>query len=361
MESKPNNRDTRRRFEQWASNPQCEANTISAVQNVRMSDVATHIGIKPSFGASPFALGRGEQFERAILANGAERLLPELRKVGLIDQGQSGFLDLRTKGNGGSNRSLTDLDQAIEESLEFLTQCGQAHDAEVFQLPAVAAALTVRIPRGVMLPEALLIIDVVTVSAIQTDSGIRAQLSVGEVKTYPDRGGETNRGQLAQARAQLGLYLHALEVIARDVLLEDAPLLSDRGFLILTQPGSDFPKVRTGEHLRYQADRAERGFDRLESLALQLVGNNKDAIDAILHAETHYSEACFEFCDLVPHCQAIAQANQNPAILGDAMVNFLGNIGLKRAIELLEGNPPTDSREAEMIERLRAAEEPGWE
>ena len=38
MESKPNNRDTRRRFEQWASNPQCEANTISAVQNVRMSD-----------------------------------------------------------------------------------------------------------------------------------------------------------------------------------------------------------------------------------------------------------------------------------------------------------------------------------
>ena len=43
------------------------------------------------------------------------------------------------------------------------------------------------------------------------------------------------------------------------------------------------------------------------------------------------------------------------------MVNFLGNIGLKRVIELLEGNPPTDSREAEMIERLRAAEEPGWE
>jgi hypothetical protein len=119
--------------------------------------------------------------------------------------------------------------------------------------------------------------------------------------------------------------------------------------------------VRTGEHLRYQADRAERGFDRLENLALQLVGNNKDAMDAILHAETRYSEACFGFCDLVPHCQAIAQSNQNPAILGDAMVNFLGNIGLKRAIELLEGNPPADSREAEMIERLRAAEEPGWE
>ena len=84
-----------------------------------MADVATHIGVKPSFGASPFALGRGEQFERAILANGAERLLPELKRSGLIDEGQSGLLDLRTKGNGGTNRSLTDLDQAIEESLNF--------------------------------------------------------------------------------------------------------------------------------------------------------------------------------------------------------------------------------------------------
>ena len=94
----------------------------------------------------------------------------------------------------------------------------------------------------------------------------------------------------------------------------------------------------------------------------KMLDSMRDELFAMgISAETHYSEACFEFCDLVPHCQAIAQANQNPAILGDAMVNFLGNIGLKRAIELLEGNPPTDSREAEMIERLRAAEEPGWE
>ena len=33
-------RNTRMRFEQWAKNPSCEANTISAVRNIKMVDVA---------------------------------------------------------------------------------------------------------------------------------------------------------------------------------------------------------------------------------------------------------------------------------------------------------------------------------
>jgi len=67
-------RDTRRRFEQWASNPSCEANTVSAVHNIQMAKVAERIGVKPSFGASPFALARGNEFEANLLkADGAFR------------------------------------------------------------------------------------------------------------------------------------------------------------------------------------------------------------------------------------------------------------------------------------------------
>jgi hypothetical protein len=326
-----------------------------------MSDVAKKIGIRPTFGASPFALGHGEQFERNLLADEAERLFRELRRTPLLSDEQTGFLDLRIKSNGGSDKNLRDLDQAVEMSTEFLKSAGAARGDQVLDLPAVVAALTVRIPKGVMLPEALLIIDVVTVSAVTVDGEVRARLAVGEIKTYPDRGGETNRGQLAQARAQLGLYLHALEVVTAGVPDLERPVLDENGFLVMTRPGSDFPTVRTGENLRYQADRAARGFEQLENMALNLPGGTSDPVTAILTADTHYCEACLQFCDLAERCHAQALQDQNPVVLGDAMAQLLGRVNLRRVVELMGGDSPLDAQEQELVDRLRAAEEPGWE
>jgi hypothetical protein len=76
-------RDTRMRLEQWARNPKCEANTVSAVHNVKMATVAERTGVAQSFGASPFALARGEEFEFNLLRDDAERLLPELVRTGV--------------------------------------------------------------------------------------------------------------------------------------------------------------------------------------------------------------------------------------------------------------------------------------
>jgi hypothetical protein len=66
-------RDTRRRFEQWAGNPHCEANTVSAVHGIKMADVARSEGIEPTFGQSPFAIARGQAFERGLFAKGAAK------------------------------------------------------------------------------------------------------------------------------------------------------------------------------------------------------------------------------------------------------------------------------------------------
>jgi len=326
-----------------------------------MADVAKKIGLKPSFGASPFALGNGEQFERNLLADDAKRLFEQLHRTSLITDDQSKFLDLRTKQNGGTNKSIVDLEHAISNSLDFLGRAGKTKGKTVLDLPAVVAALTVRIPKGVMLPEAILIIDVVTVTPAEIDGQTRAQLTVGEIKTYPDRGGETKGEQLAQARAQLGLYLHALEVVLADVTPESRPILNEYGFLVMTRPGTNFPTVRTGEHLRYQADRAARGFERLEQAALALTGSGSDTVEEILKADTHYCEACLSFCDLAARCHKAAFESGSPSILGDSMVQLLGGANLHRVMELLDGAPPRDDREREMVTLLQAAEEPGWE
>src|SRR3954451_4370928 len=111
-------RNTRGRFEQWAKNPTCEANTLSAVHNVRLDKAAEAAGIEASFGQSPFALVRGNRFEAGLFFDDAARLRTALERKGCLPPGSSGFLDLRLKLNGGSR--ITSVDHALAETEEWL-------------------------------------------------------------------------------------------------------------------------------------------------------------------------------------------------------------------------------------------------
>ena len=359
-------RDTRRRFEQWASNPTCNANTVSAVHNVRMDKVARRAGVTPTSGASPFALFRGNQFEANLLKNDAERLIPELVSTGVVPENAEGMVDLRIAMNAGSDKSLQTLDQAVDRTTELLIKIGSARGKEITKLPSVIAAAAVRLPGAAMLPEALLIIDVLGVRKAEgTD---RAEIVVGEIKTYPDRGGHTDTKQLAQARAQMGLYLHALRTVIAEFDEAEQPVLSDQGFLVLSRPGSDFPRVRSGEDLLYQEARARRGFSLLEEVASALPpssgpdsDNSENRLDAVLHATTNYCEACISFCDLAERCHDLAIASSDPVILGDAVARFVGGLPLERVGELLDGAAPSNEAEIDLANRMRAAVDPGWD
>jgi len=75
-EQQESRRDTRRRFEQWAHNPTCQANTISAVHGISMADVATRESGRSSMGQSPFAIARGQAFERGLFRQNADKTHP---------------------------------------------------------------------------------------------------------------------------------------------------------------------------------------------------------------------------------------------------------------------------------------------
>lgn len=328
-------RDTRLRFEQWARNPSCRANTVSAVHNVSMAKVAVAEGLPPTMGQSPFALARGNTFERTLFRD--DTLLKALVKAGVLPEGATGFVDLRTRQNGGP---LASLDEAVERTRDLLRDPRGT---------SLVAAATLVIPRRVMLPEAVLIVDAL---AIRHD-GPRPRLIVGEVKTYPDRGGHTDGGELALARAQAGLYLHALQVTTRGLDLD----LSNEGFLVLSRPGSNQPSVRAGEDLRYQAERARRGFDLLEAAAAALEPVGADPVQAVREADVAYTEACLAFCDRASGCHARALAAGDPGVLGEDVRRFLGSVDLPRALQLLEGAAPKGPAEADLVERLDALRE----
>lgn len=342
-------RNTRGRFEQWAKNPTCSANTLSAVHNVRLDAAARAIGLTPSFGQSPFAIARGNQFETGLFYDDAVRLRAALERKGCLPPGSSGFLDLRLTMNGG-RRELRSVDQALRATEEWLARV--ATDPATSE--SIVASPMIRIPKGVILPEALLIIDAATVVL----RGGRATVQVGEVKVFPDRGGHTDPQQLATARAQAGIYRHALELAVAARGLADVVDIAPDGFLVFTWPGSNSPAVRPSEDLTYQAIRAERGFARLEEVAMSIVrdddfsADNPTLVQRVLGAETEYGEACLSFCDLAPRCHQRAMDAGDAIVLGADVKRVLGDTTLDRAIELLNGAEAVGDREADLQRQL---------
>lgn len=341
-------RNTRARFEQWAKNPTCNANTLSAVHNIRMDHAASTAGLEPSFGQSPFAIARGNRFEAGLFYNGAERLRTALERKQCLPAASTGFVDLRLKINGGSR--VGSVDQALAQTEKWLRRVS----ADPANADSIAAGPMIRIPKGVILPEALLIIDAVTVVE---HKGV-AKLTVGEIKVFPDRGGHTDPQQLAAARAQAGVYRHALALAVESLGIAETAIVAADGFLVFTWPGSSSPSVRAGEDLRYQAIRAERGFDRLERVATSVIrdddfsSDNPTLVQRVLDAPTDYSEACLAFCDLSPRCHQRALDADSAVVLGSEVQRLLGDTTISRAIELLNGSAPNGARESDLQRQL---------
>ncbi len=265
-----------------------------------MAQVATAEGLKPTMGQSPFAIIRGQAFEKSLFRNDGKQMLTALRASGVVPEKADGLADFRLRLNGGRLKSL---DQALEHTARMLTDFASRSRRK--DDPWLVGGATVRIPGGVMLPEAILVLDALV---IRHDLAPR-RLIVGEIKTYPDRGGYTDARELATARAQAGVYVHGLELVLAELGVSAGYEVSTRGFLVLTRPGFNRPSIRADEDLRYQAERARRGFALPRQAAESMPhGNGRPNAADIIAAPIHYCEACLSFCDRAPGCRARAMA-----------------------------------------------------
>jgi hypothetical protein len=128
----------------------------------------------------------------------------------------------------------------------------------------------------------------------------------------------------------------------------------DHGFLVLSKAGRNAPSVRGHEDLRYQAKRAERGFEQLRKVA-ELVPDAADEdakLSAVQGAHTTYRETCVAFCDRATLCHIKAVCAGDASALGEDMVRFLGPVPLTRAVEILQGDKPANDDEAALRDQL---------
>ena len=311
-----------------------------------MAEVAKSEGSKVTMGQSPFALARGQTFERGLFRANAEQLRKALIEAEVLGEKTTGFADFRTRQNSGK---LANLDVALVQTATMFQTLAKASGPDM--QPSIAAAATICIPERVMLPEAILVIDVLVVRWDATSK--RPELMVGEVKTYPDRGGHTDSAELAGARAQAGVYVHGLDVTLAAMGLADRFTVSRKGFLVLSRPGSNFPSIRANEDLRYQAMRAERGFTQLERAADEIKAGTA-SVASICAAPTVYESACISFCDRASTCFTRALNSGDATVLGEDVARFLGPVNLTRTIELMSGAKPKDQSERDVLAQLRA-------
>jgi len=162
----------------------------------------------------------------------------------------------------------------------------------------------------------------------------------------------------------MGLYVHALQLVVEQLGLADHIHISDRGFLVLTYPGSNAPSVRADEDLRYQAERARRGFDLLEKSALALpdVYGDEDVlddtshanpVDLVLGAPTEFGDQCLSFCERADACYERALSAGDGTVLGDGVARFLNGLSLHRADELMGGDKPKTEAEIDFLRRMQ--------
>ena len=340
-------RDTRRRFEQWAKNPLCQANVLSAVHNVAMADVAQREGGKPTMGQSPFAIARGQTFERSLFRNGAEVLLAALKKAGVLPEAASGLEDFRLRMNGGKCKSL---DEALERTAALFADSPPGRQAFSRRL---SRARPCGIPGGIMLPEAMLVLDALssatTHAATHVDGGRDQDLPRSRRPYGPDgagngpraSGGVRARTRPRPRRARLGVRLQSR---TRGVPgPEQAGVQSSRRFALaktcaIRPSGPSEGSSGCGCRRATPSDRGARSFRRYRCRS------------------NRYCEACVSFCDRADVCRSRALASGDPAVLGDDVARFLGAVSLPRTIELMNGATPATPAESDLSRRVRELE-----
>ena len=350
--------NTRVRFEQWAKNPTCEANTVSAVLNVPLGKVAVKLGFEDKKQLPPFAIARGLTFEKYLFEDDANRLLKAMTYQKMLSETEDvEFIDFRHQGNlQGLSRSA---ERSLELSDDFLQSLAKGSQTRKTK---IVSGLIIKLAKGVMLPEATLILDCLVASWDNKDPNPRWSLKVGEIKIFPDRGGYTDPNQISSARAQAGVYKHALDQWVEENGIGSTFRVEETGFLVFTWPGSTLPVVRPNEDLASQAERARAGFDRMDEIASRVLTGQEEQyrpdeyVDWVAHSKTNFREACWEFCDLAERCQDQALRDSRAIFLGTDAARLLGTVPMDRALALMNGSKPGTEFEESLVSQLLDAE-----
>lgn len=339
-----------RGIERVARNPECLRLRAVTIAGLTPATAAEILGVLANEGQSPFALAMGIRFERRLLDNGAANLFTLYRERGLLNVHEAKIIAVDELAPGSQPRALRRRETETRRLLQAK-----------YQANALAPNLILK-PR--------LIVNLVGIPhPIEPDYLVAADAEpfyrVGELKSYPDRGGKTDSADIRSACRQAAVGViglrHTLQTFGAHA---PAAIAAPNADLVLRVTGLFMPTL-SRMAIEGEVDSVERAIaeapTNLDELEAMLPRDaTLDNASTLASVPNNYRPSCKEHCAMWQHCRAQALEQRHPVILGDQAAEKLAPAGsIDRAIDLMTGRgpPPRNAAEAALAEELRTADQ----
>jgi hypothetical protein len=335
------------------SNPGCSRRAVLDAAGVDKRALAERIGHGARFGQSPFAISRGNAFEKLVKADGGAALLRLLRSDLGLAVGEHGWVDL---GDG-------DREERYRRTRDLVAAAAREPEAQ-----------------GALADHPLLKLDVGGRTAyVEPDLvAFRARAGGGgpdgtpgtwrwhlaEIKSFAMIDGRADPMKVAEAATQSAVYVLAFQTLLADLGLP-AGLVATDVVLVCPKDFTNTPAAALVD-VRRQVAAVRRQLDRLPRIGslLDALGGglsfdlSKDAegrprreaaeLDQAVEAiEARYAPDCVSRCDLAFYCRHEARAAGSTDLLGRAVRDALGGVGTVREVLALS---ETGGENAEVYE-----------
>lgn len=339
-----------RGIERVARNPDCLRLRAVTIAGLTPATAAKILGVPANEGQSPFALAMGQRFERRLLENGAANLFALYRERGLLNVHEAKIIAVDELAPGTQPRALRRRETETRRLLLAKHQ-GDALAPNMILKPRLIVYL-VGVPHAIE-PDYLVAADA------------EPFYRVGELKSYPDRGGKTDPADIRSACRQAAVGVvglrHTLQTFGAN---NPAAIATPRADLVLRVTGLFMPTL-SPMTIEGEVDSVER--------AIAEAPTNLDELDAMLPRDAalddasvlasvpnNYRPSCKEHCAMWQHCRAQALEQHHAVLLGDQAAEKLAPVGsIDRAIDLMTGTgaPPRNAAEAALAEELHRADQ----
>jgi hypothetical protein len=383
----PPRRHNARTIAALTSNPGCGRRAVLDAAGVDKEALASRVGHPAGFGQSPFAIARGNVFERQVKADGCAELLRLLRQDLDLDLGQATYRDLGADGElaAGTGHPADEAAAprgrpAAAGGSGLLAPAGGGRGLEAGGWAArhagAVAALTRAVavagsPAGILFDHPLLRLDVAG-QEVSLEPDLVAVESGGlchivEIKSFPVIDGQADGEKVAAAAVQAAVYVLALRR-----LLGGPDAVAPEVVLVCPKDFSNVP-VATRLDVRRQLLVLEHQLARLTRIdslldavpddlrldptvdaAGQAVLDGATLTEALARISARYVPGCLSSCELAFFCRG--EAAGRTVTLGVGVREDLGGLDtVADALGLAHGTRAPDADQVETAAILRTA------
>ncbi|MEV0584489.1 hypothetical protein [Nonomuraea sp. NPDC050310] len=338
-----------------SANPGCSRRALLDACGADKGKVARQAGYPWPFGQSPFALSRGNAFERQVKEHGGARLLALLRESLGLPIEQVAYIPLESVGDN-ANRELRyrRTRQVLAHAARGGSSPGILYDHPMLRL-AVGGQLVYLEP------------DVIAFK-------IGDKFHVVEIKSFPVIDRQADGTQVAAATRQAAVYVIALRELFADAGL-DPDLVAASIFLVTPKNFGNTPiatLIDARKQIAMMTTQLAR-MDRIETLVKLLPAQVSFdlAVDAagvarrpqaqlagdLRQVPARYRPECLDHCELAGLCRAEARQDDSLDVYGPGVADVLGGIGTAQtALALAEGQRIPSADQTDVARALRHAE-----